>query len=127
MPRAKVACYEIPIEFGDHILYLVIAKNEKAADAYILRRFEVDLSYEGTFEESGAYFVGHMNWLFLYLSTGVDLAYLVHELIHAYKYMIARMGTTPDEEGEAYMIQMLYQKVVNKLIEVNLLKITYVS
>lgn len=126
MPRTKVNCYEIPIEFGDHTLYLISTKSEKAADAYIKKRFNVEIDHE-TDEESGAYFAGEMDMLFLYLPPGTWLSYVVHEVTHMYKYMIKRMGTNPDEEGEAYMKQMLFQKIVDKLIEVNLVKITYIN
>lgn len=127
MPRVKVNCYEIKIELGDHIVYLISTTTEKAADAYIKRRFKVDITHQQAAEESGAYFAGHLNYLFLYYPPDSTLEYLVHEIVHMYKYMIARMGTIPDEEGEAYIKQMLFKKIVDKLIEVNLLKILYTN
>lgn len=125
MARAKVNCYEIPIELGDHIVYLISTTSEKASDSYIKRRFKVDITHQSTPEESGAYFAGHLNYLFMFYPPDSTLEYLVHEIVHMYRYMIARMGTVPDEEGEAYIKQMLFKKIVDKLIEVNLIKIVY--
>jgi hypothetical protein len=124
MPRVKVVCYEIPIELGDHRLYLISTTSEKAADNYIKRKFGITITHSSE-DESGAYFAGHMDHLYLYYPPNTPLEYLVHEITHIYKYIIHRMGTNPDEEGEAYMHQMLFRKIVDKLIEVNLLKIGY--
>lgn len=126
MARVKVNCYEIPIELGDHVLFLISTKSEKAADNYIKRNFKVKLTHQPE-EGSTAYFAGHLNYLFLFFPPETPLEYLVHEIVHTYKYMINRMGTSPDEEGEAYITQMLFKKIVEKLIEVNLLKIEYVK
>ena len=30
----KVFCYEIPLELGDHVIYLVLANGQKLADSY---------------------------------------------------------------------------------------------
>ena len=124
MPK-KVVCHEIPIEFGDHIVYLISTNTQVSADAYIKRKFKVTIDHKPSPEEAGAYFAGSMNQLFLYLPPKLGLEYLVHEIVHMYKYMVTRMGTDPDEEGEAYIKQMLFKKIVDKLIEVKLVMISY--
>lgn len=124
MPRVKVNCYEIPIELGDHIVYLISTTSEKAADTYIKKRFDVEITHSSS-DESGAYFAGHSHYLFMFYPPDSPLEYLVHEIVHMYRYMIERMNTIPDEEGEAYIKQMLFKKIVDKLIEVNLIKIVY--
>lgn len=125
MPRVKVNCYDIPIGLGDHIIYLVSTTSEATATSYIKKKFGVDFTEDLDQGPSGAYFVGELNQLIIYLPPGSHLDLIVHEIVHVYKYMIKRMGTNPDEEGEAYIKQMLFQKILNKLIEVNLVKITY--
>lgn len=121
----RVVCYEIPIELGDHIVYLILTDNEKSADAYIKRKFGVTIDHGNSDEESGAYFVGYYNQLFLYFPPGLGLEYLVHEVVHMYKYMIKRMGTTQDEEGEAYIKQLIFKKIADKLIETKQISIIY--
>ena len=124
MPRRKTNCYEIPVELGSHFLYLIIAPDEKSADNYIRKKFNVPIEHTSS-EESGAYFAGNYNQLFVYFPKNRSLDYLVHELVHVKTYMVNRMGTVLDEEGEAYLMQMLYLKVVTKLIEIGYVKITY--
>lgn len=124
MPRKKVRCYEIPVEFGDHTLYLISTDSEKAADNYIKKHFNVEITHNSD-DESGAYFAGQADSLYMFCPPGLELQYIVHEITHIYRYMIARMGTNPDEEGEAYMKQMLFKLIVDKLIEVNQVKVSY--
>lgn len=120
----RVVCYEIPIEYGDHVLYLISANNHTVVDLYLKRRFKLTVQHL-TDKEPGSYFVAFENQLFIYFPPGLDLEYLVHEIIHVYKYIIERLGTKPDEEGEAYLVQMLFKKTVKKLMEVNQLVISY--
>jgi len=121
----RTVCYEIPIELGDYIVYLIRTDSEKAADNYLKRKFQVIVDHGDSEEESGAYFVGSANQLFLYLPRGLGLEYIVHEIVHMYKYMTHRMGTSPDEEGEAYIKQLLFKKIVDKLIETKQLSVVY--
>lgn len=123
----RVACYEIPIELGDHIVYLLVGDSEKAVDAYIKRKFKIQVDHGSAEEESGAYFAGVYNQLFLYFPPGLGLEYLVHEVVHMYKYMINRMGTNPDEEGEAYIKQLIFKKIMDKLIEIRQINVTYAN
>ena len=119
----RVVCYEIPIEFGDHTLYIISTDKVNLADAYIKRRFKITIEH-GETKDPASYFAGASSQLFLYYPPGLSLDYLVHELVHVYQYIIKRLGTKLDDEGEAYLIQMLYKKTVEKLIEVNQVKIT---
>lgn len=121
----RVVCYEIPIELGDHIVYLILTDNEKSADAYIKRKFGLTIDHGDSEEESGAYFVGNYNHLFLYFPPGLGLEYLVHEVVHMYKYMVKRMGTIQDEEGEAYIKQLIFKKIADKLVETKQVSIIY--
>jgi hypothetical protein len=121
----KVFCYEIPIELGDHVIYLVLANGQKLADSYIKKNFSIIVNHEESDEEAGAYFVGHAHQLFIYFPPGLGLEYLVHELVHLYKYMMKRMGTVQDEEGEAYIKQLIFKKMLDKLIETGHISVVY--
>lgn len=43
MGRVKIKCYEIPIEYGNHALYILSTSSEKAADLYIKKRFGLEI------------------------------------------------------------------------------------
>lgn len=121
--KKHVVCHEIPIDFGDHILYLISAKSVKASDAYIKERFDVKVTHKDD-KIPASYFAGYLNQLFIYYPSDLTLDYLVHELVHVYRYITDRLALVPDEESQAYFMQLLFKKSLEKLIEVNQVKIT---
>lgn len=120
----KISCYRIPVEFGDHTIYLLHTDSEDQADKYIGKKIKTQIQKEPG-RESAAYFIGYMDHLYLFFPPKTPLEYLVHEITHMYRYMVDRMNTLQDEEGEAFIKQMLFKKIVDRLIKVNKLSIIY--
>lgn len=114
--------HKVDFDLGSHSLYLVIADSPEIAAKYIKKKHDIDVT---NYDNSEAFFVGNFQNLIIFIHPNTTLDYLVHEIIHAFQYMCERMSTIPDSEAQAYMVQMIFKKMLEKLIKVKKIELKY--
>jgi hypothetical protein len=115
--------YKIPIDFGGHILHLIIGTDPLKAEKYISKKYNFEI--EGLNGGAYCFFVGHYEDLFLFLNKEFTLDYIVHEVTHIYKYIEKRLSLGEGEQTEAYTKQLLFKEIVKKLESIKRVEIKY--